>query len=314
MSSVNNASERVNEQIYSCLDLDNPKSFFLFAGAGSGKTRLLVEVLKRFKNHNIHHLRLNGQKVAVITYTNAACDEIKRRLEFDSSFVVSTIHSFSWELIKPFQKDIKEWVKTNTHNELEELREKQSKGRAGTKAASDRAAKMESKERRLHSLDKIKVFSYNPNGTNSRRDSLNHAEVIKIASDFLLNKPLMKQILVKKHPILLIDESQDTKKELIEAFFAIQKDHSNDFSLGLFGDTMQRIYTDGKLDLGIDIPNDWEKPAKEINYRSPKRVITLINKIRSDADDQKQIPYKNKEGVIRLFIIDGLVKSQKTPI
>ncbi len=314
MSSVNNASESVNEQIYSCLDLDNPKSFFLFAGAGSGKTRSLVEVLKRFKNHNIHHLRLNGQKVAVITYTNAACDEIKRRLDFDSSFVVSTIHSFSWELIKPFQKDIKEWVKTDTHNELEELREKQSKGRAGTKAASDRTAKMESKERRLQSLDKIKVFSYNPNGTNSRRDSLNHAEVIKIASDFLLNKPLMKQILVKKHPILLIDESQDTKKELIEAFFAIQKDHSNDFSLGLFGDTMQRIYTDGKLDLGIDIPNAWEKPAKEINYRSPKRVITLINKIRSDADDQKQIPYKNEEGVIRLFIINSNAELDKQAV
>jgi DNA helicase II / ATP-dependent DNA helicase PcrA len=314
MSSVHSASQSINDQIYSCLDLDNPKSFFLFAGAGSGKTRSLVEVLKRFKNHHIHHLQLNGQKVAVITYTNAACDEIKRRLDFDSSFVVSTIHSFSWELIKPFQKDIKEWVKTNIHNELEELREKQSKGRAGTKAESDRAAKIESKEKRLQSLEAFKVFTYNPNGTNSRRDSLNHAEVIKIASDFLLNKLLMQQILVRKHPILLIDESQDTKKELIEAFFAIQKDHSTDFLLGLFGDTMQRIYTDGKLDLGIDIPDDWDKPVKEINYRSPKRVITLINKIRSNADDQKQVPYKNEEGVIRLFIINSNVELDKQAV
>lgn len=314
MSSVKNSSESISEQVYSCLDLDNPKSFFLFAGAGSGKTRSLVEVLKRFKNDHIHRLRLNGQKVAVITYTNAACDEIKRRLDFDSSFIVSTIHSFSWELIKPFQKDIKEWVRTNTHDELEKLREKQSKGRAGTKAESDRAAKIELKEKRLQSLEEIKVFSYNPNGTNSRRDSLNHAEVVKIASDFLFNKLLMQQILVKKHPILLIDESQDTKKELIEAFFAIQKEHSTVFLLGLFGDTMQRIYTDGKLDLGIDIPDDWAKPVKEINYRSPKRVITLINKIRSNADDQKQVPYKNEEGVIRLFIINSNAELDKQAV
>ena len=35
----------------------------------------------------------------------------------------------------------------------------------------------------------------------------------------------MQQILIKKYPILLIDESQDTKKELIEAFFKIQTFH-----------------------------------------------------------------------------------------
>lgn len=37
----------VDDKIYRCLDLENPKSFFLFAGAGSGKTRSLVESLKR---------------------------------------------------------------------------------------------------------------------------------------------------------------------------------------------------------------------------------------------------------------------------
>ena len=140
---VSDTFVNVDDEIFSCLNLDCPKSFFLFAGAGSGKTRSLVEVLKRFQEENIHRLRLNGQKVAIITYTNAASDEIKRRLEFDSTFVISTIHSFAWELIRPFQKDIKEWIRHNTQNEIAELEEKQSKGRAGTKAASDRAAKID---------------------------------------------------------------------------------------------------------------------------------------------------------------------------
>jgi DNA helicase II / ATP-dependent DNA helicase PcrA len=155
------------------------------------------------------------------------------------------------------------------------------------------------------SLDKIKIFTYSPNGTNSGRDSLNHAEVIKIASYFLMNKPLMQQILIKKYPILLIDESQDTKKELIEAFFSIQSTHQDKFTLGLFGDTMQRIYMDGKPDLETNIPVSWEKPAKNINHRCPKRVIKLINKIRSDVDGQEQEPSdKNEEGVVRLFIVE----------
>ena len=36
----------VNNEILTYLDLDNPKSFFMLAGAGSGKTRTLVEVLE----------------------------------------------------------------------------------------------------------------------------------------------------------------------------------------------------------------------------------------------------------------------------
>ena len=212
----------VDAEIFSCLNLDEPKSFFLFAGAGSGKTGSLVRVLQTFREQNISRLRLNGQKVAVITYTNAACDEIQRRLEFDSAFVVSTIHSFCWELIRPYQADLKEWVEKETKDRIDELRVAQAKGRAGTKAAIDRDRKIESKNKRLEVLDKIRAFTYSPNGVNSSRDSLSHEEVIKIASEFLIEKPLMRKILVRKYPILLVDESQDTREGFIEALFDIQ--------------------------------------------------------------------------------------------
>ena len=42
-------------------------------------------------------MRLHGKQLAVITYTNAACDEITRRLDFDSLVIVKTIHSFVWD-------------------------------------------------------------------------------------------------------------------------------------------------------------------------------------------------------------------------
>lgn len=236
----------VEEVIYSCLNLDAPKSFFLFAGAGSGKTRSLVEVLKRFREQNIHRLRVNSQQVAVITYTNAACDEIKRRLEFDPSFSVSTIHSFAWELIKPHPNDIRDMLKASLQTDLETLEEAQRKGREGTKADEDRRRQIASKQRRLSSLDKILKFTYNPNGGNTGSDSLSHSEVIGMTAELLTSKPLLQQILIRSFPILLVDESQDTKKELIEALFAVQASHKEQFSMGLFGDVMQRIYNDGK--------------------------------------------------------------------
>ena len=301
----NNLTQVADDQIYDCLNLDKPQSFFLFAGAGSGKTRCLVEVLRRFRENNIERLKRNGQKVAIITYTNAACDEIKRRLEFDSSFYVTTIHSCAWELISPYVNDIRDWLRVALEADITDLRNKQDKARStNSKTYIDRQRKIESKEKRLDNLAAIKKFTYNPNGDNTSRDSLNHAEVINIAAYFIQNKPLMQSILVRKFPILLIDESQDTKKELIDAFFKVQSKHSSNFVLGMFGDTMQRIYTDGKVDLGENIPENWAKPRKEKNHRCPKRVIELTNKIREDADGQEQVAGKEAEGVVRLFIVD----------
>lgn len=295
----------VDDEIYSCLDLDNPKSFFLFAGAGSGKTRSLVEVLKRFRKQNVHRLRLNAQQVAIVTYTNAACDEIKRRLEFDPAFSVSTIHSFSWELIKPHQHDIREWLRIRLQSDIAELEEAQRKGRAGTKAAEDRPRKIAAKQRRLDALNSIRKYTYNPNGENSGKDSLNHAEVIRITADLLESRPLLQQILIRKFPILLVDESQDTKKELIDALLAVQGLHQDKFSLGLFGDIMQRIYNDGKEDLGVaPLPDDWLTPKKEHNHRCPRRVVELINKIRAEVDQNLQQPAKSEEGFVRLFVAD----------
>ncbi|MEN6520058.1 MAG: UvrD-helicase domain-containing protein [Armatimonadota bacterium] len=299
----NHIDDHIDVEIGNCLDLDSPKSFFLFAGAGSGKTRSLVNVLNEFRKNRGSRLRYQGKQIAVITYTNAACDEIKRRIEYDSLFVVSTIHSFTWDLIKGFQSDIKEWLRQNLEKQIAELEIQQQKGRSGTQASMNREKDIENKKKRIQNLENIKRFRYNPNSDNREKDSLSHAEVIAIGAYFLAEKSLMKKILVEKFPILLIDESQDTNKNLMEAFLEVQEAHKERFSLGLFGDTMQQIYTDGKVDLGHDLPEDWLKPAKIMNHRCPPRIIKLINKIRSQVDSQEQKARTDKQaGVVRLFI------------
>lgn len=299
----NNVDNHVDDKINTYLNLKKPISFFLFAGAGSGKTGSLVKALKRLRKDSGEQLRLQGQKVGVITYTNAACDEIKHRLDFDPLVEVSTIHSFVWSLIGGFNIDIKQWLRITLPNEIADLEEKQRKGRAG-QASLDRAKSIEIKQKRLAGLDDIKQFTYNPNGDNRGRDSLNHSEVIKIGADFLTNKPLMQTILINKFPILLIDESQDTNKHLMEAFLKVQHQQRERFCLGLFGDTMQRIYSDGKMDLGINLPPEWATPVKKMNHRCPRRIVKLINKIRSTVDAQEQSPRTDKEeGVVRLFIL-----------
>ncbi len=299
--------DELKKTIAACLDLEKPKSFFLYAGAGAGKTRAVIEAMDIFRIRYGTKFRQSGQKVAVITYTNAACDEIRRRIDFDPIFAVSTIHSFAWEQIRTYHKDITAWLRVHLSTEISELRRKQASGRPGTKAAAEREVQIESKQKRLRHLDVIKQFTYNPNGANVGKNSLNHAEVIAISAVFLIDKPLMRQILIRKHPVLLIDESQDTQKDLIDAFFALQAEHPDQFSLSLFGDTMQRIYADGKVGLEQAVPADWEKPAMVINHRCPKRIVTLLNQIRSEADGARQEPRQDaQEGVVRLFLINDV--------
>jgi DNA helicase-2/ATP-dependent DNA helicase PcrA len=296
--------EGVDRDIASFIAPDVLKSFLLFAGAGSGKTRTLVNVLEDFRKKHLHKLIVHGRKVAVITYTNAACNEIKERLRFDESFSVSTIHSFAWEIIKPYTEDIREVLKHQLSKEYEDTLEAQKKGRAGTKAEAERVSKLATIEQRIRNLGNILAFTYNPTGTNLEKDSLNHAEVIGLAAILLVSKPLLQSIVIGKYPVLLIDESQDTQKSLINAFITLQREHPRSFCIGLLGDQMQRIYLDGQEDLQALISDEWGVPSKFVNYRCPRRITHLINTIRSVSDGHKQSPDKADEGVTRLFIID----------
>jgi DNA helicase-2/ATP-dependent DNA helicase PcrA len=299
--------DHVDDEIAACLDLTAPRSFFLFAGAGSGKTRSLVNAILHLRKKHSQELRLRGQRIAVITYTNAACDEIIRRTQFDPLVVVKTIHSFAWTLLEGLTRDIREWLRIQLALDIKELEALEARGRKGTKASATRIADIASKTKRINRLSSVKKFVYSPTGDNRSRDSLSHSEVIKIVSDFILTKPAMQQIVVTSYPVLLIDESQDTNKHLIEALFALQIGHEQKFSLGLFGDTMQRIYNDGKDGLGTGLPPTWATPAKRLNHRCAKRIVKLVNRIRAGGPDrQVQEPRSDAiEGHARIFVIDA---------
>ena len=301
----NHVDDHVDEEIQSCLDWKCPKSFFTYAGAGSGKTRSLVNTLNFIKEQFGSELSIYSKQIAVITYTNAACDEILNRVEHSSIFFVSTIHSFLWELICPYQKDIRTWMKNNIQRKLEETEIEEAKGRKGTKASQIRLNKIDNYKKRLEKIDSVHKFSYNPNGDNAGYDALDHADVIKMGSEFIKEKTIMQQILISKFPILLIDESQDTKKELVDAFLDVYENNKDKMIIGMFGDTMQKIYLDGKDNLADSIPDSWIKPVKVMNHRSAKRIVQLANSIRKCVDNKKQQPRIDAiEGTVHLFIAD----------
>ena len=312
----NNIDLQVDETLEKCILSTPRKSFFLFAGAGSGKTYSLVLLLKKIHNSIGKDLLLQGKNVAVITFTNAATDEIINRLDYSPIFHISTIHSFVWEVIKHYQSDIKRLYCSYIEEDLKALEKKikETKNKT-TKTYLSSVEKLECQKERLAKAQTIEKFVYNPNGSNPEYNALKHAEVIRISARMIIESRMLQRIIAQRYPILLIDESQDTKKELVDVFFEIQRNFADIFTLGLLGDQKQRIYADGKENIEDSIPTEWEKPVKRMNYRCAKRIIQLANDIGKDIDiNAEQRPREDaNDGFVRLFIIqqrDGLNKDE----
>ncbi|MFT7412812.1 MAG: DNA helicase-2/ATP-dependent DNA helicase PcrA [Paraglaciecola sp.] len=160
---MSNQLRGIDKDIFELINLDNPKSFLLFAGAGAGKTRTLVNVLVAFKKYRNDQLINSGKRIAVITYTNAACEEIKHRLHYDTSFDISTIYSFAWLLVQPFTKYIKGWLRSRLDEKIIDLQDKLAKARdLNNKTARLNRLKLEKSLERKEKLNEVFRFIYSP--------------------------------------------------------------------------------------------------------------------------------------------------------
>lgn len=294
----------VDLNIRECLSVGSGKGFITFAGAGSGKTYSLKEALDFLKAKYANDFFRQGKQIAVVTFTNNAADEIKDRIEQNKIFAVSTIHSFCWSAISGFNEDIRKWYLETVPAELAKVEEEERRGRAG-KASDARKRTIVRLNEKIKWLSEPRTFIYDPNGVNSSQNSLSHADVLKIFSNFLTTKSMMAEVIVNKFPFIFVDESQDTDKDVVNAFFGLQDLMSDKVVIGLFGDTMQRIFGGGEPELGKTKPDkSWKTFNKEMNHRSTRRIVALGNQIRMEDDKRSQYAKDGAaEGYVRYFLL-----------
>lgn len=281
----NDRDSGVVEEICGYLTEQPPRSFFMFAGAGSGKTRTLVEVLRRLTSVVPHEsggklayrLRLYGRSIRVVTYTKNAVAVISGRLGINDLVAVSTIHSFCWELIGGFDDDIREALIAVKTARLEDKRAEAAKKAKGiSKTDLSNFAEIEAE---IEALKAVQTFIYHPDRDTYGEGAMQHGQVLDATAWLLLNRPTLRTILHDRHPIILIDESQDTMKSVLDALMTLAEPRGSGLTLGLLGDHRQRIYMDGHSDLPGLVPPVWAMPELKMNHRSQQRIVQLINKI-----------------------------------
>lgn len=279
-----------------CLDERPQRSFVMVAGAGSGKTTSLVKALAHLGQTRRSELNTRGQRIACITYTEIAVKEIWGDVGNDQLFHVSTIHSFLWMVVRPFQVNLKAWVKERIHEKIAEAQEHHDKPRTRP-ATRDRLVRdIARRGRQLEALEHQTQFTYGA-GSDFARGVIGHSDVIAAAVELIEQNQLLRDVIASRFPVIFVDESQDTRPDVVAALRRIEETTAVEFCLGFFGDPMQKIYLDGAG--AIVLPPDWRHITKPENFRCPQRVLRVVNAVRQPGDGLTQT-----RG--RMNLVDGI--------
>jgi DNA helicase-2/ATP-dependent DNA helicase PcrA len=253
------AAHDADVRLYTCIDTN--QSFRLEAGAGAGKTHSLVLALRHLIDTRGDELLRHHQRVACITYTNVAKEEIEARTDRHPVVFCSTIHSFCWGLIKDFQPQLRAHLPSLTN-------------------WSERIAEIGG----LRSIPIVYNLGY-PKAS-LEEILLGHNDVLQLAAH-LFEQPKFRRLVTDRFPVLFIDEYQDTDKAFAEALKTHLMQPGQGPLVGLFGDSWQKIYGTGCG--SFDHPA-LEVIGKQANFRSVPTVIDVLNRMRPDLPQQPRDP------------------------
>lgn len=262
--------------IHKCIE--EKRSFILEAGAGSGKTWSLIESLKYLITTERQNLAKYNRKIACITYTNIAANEIIERVDNNPLVRVSTIHNFLWSIIGHYTEELK--LAMLEHNE--------------SLPPEKRIPEL------MESLKNIKNIEYNQYKRDYSNGQLWHDDIIIMAKILFHKSQKLALYTVNEYPYIFVDEYQDTFPIVVDILLEdIYLRFKEKVVIGFFGDSMQKIYDRGVGKIDLTNHPEIQEITKSDNYRCSKEVIRLLNQIRPELIQHPS--GKNIDGKISFY-------------
>ncbi|MGV8118310.1 MAG: UvrD-helicase domain-containing protein [Candidatus Xenobiia bacterium LiM19] len=293
--------------------------FRILAGPGAGKTHWLILHLQNVLRHS--KKIGSASKIACITYTNVAADEIKARLNESGNVVeISTIHGFLYKnILKPYiylltdednsplvniekldghddhrptqDKVISLLGKANEKSRTAFLRDKNGRSGFYTYLQSMKwdfdgsCCRLTLDERKRH------LFRYTPNieyyllidykKSYWKEGIIHHDDVLYFSVTILKEYPQLRQFISSRYPYIFIDEFQDTNP--LQTVI-IQWLAASGSLIGVIGDTAQSIYSfqGARPKDFIDFKLENQRDYLiDGNRRSTGKIINILNHVRS---------------------------------
>ena len=311
------AIERCKECLYA------EKSFVLQGGAGSGKTETLKELLSYLVSTRpearvicITHTNVAADEImsrtgdvfpvsTIHSFLGTLIKDYKKNIHavIGDLFYVPLVECTSHAEEKSGADDAK-----SQHENYKKCYEKYAKRlyeiervtteKAVGKREYDKApeefndslnAKIVELNQKISACISEKDYSgigYNDTSYDSFRDlTYGHDGLLKIFHLLMEKYPLLSKIIADRYDYVFIDEYQDTNRDVICDLLAISKRYK--LTLGLFGDSMQAIYSDGIGDIDSFIGETLELIPKPDNYRCAYEIVNIVNPLRLDGLEQE---------------------------
>ncbi len=297
------------------------ESFKIYAGPGAGKTHFLVENIKNLIKNNKKITSSHGKKVLCVTYTNAAVDEIKSRLDkYAENVEIYTIHGFIIEhIIKPYQTELRRVIKNDFDIDIDNGKQISSQIEGiGLLHGIDKADIFKFIDLELgtegseidyskSSMGKIEVdinkflieeskefIEPSKIATNhlepikkfiwNRVRKLTHNEILYFGYRIVLENSTIRYAIRVKFPFIFIDEFQDTNPLQAKLIEVLGEKH---IIIGVIGDIAQSIYSfQGAKPSKFKNFTINGQPVKEFiiegNRRSTENIVSMCNYVRQE--------------------------------
>lgn len=279
--------------------LETEGAVLVTAGAGSGKTRLLIHRIL----YLIEEKKVNPYNILAITFTNKAAKEMKERceklVEGGEKIWISTFHSMCARILRYDIESLDGYTKNFTIYSDQDSDKIYKKIFNNLNIEKDDVKKgiifhiSNLKNNNMSITEYEKLYSYLENFNIIKKVYLEYEKELKQANalDFndLLNKtyelfitcPNIAEKYQNRFKYILVDEFQDTNRIQYDLIKVLSGKHKNIF---VVGDEDQCIYTWRGANFAniFDFQKDFDNAKLfklERNYRSTKNILNLANKL-----------------------------------
>ena len=303
--------------------------YLVIAGAGSGKTRVLV--------HRVAYLVEQGVKpeqILLLTFTRRAAEEMLRRAsllldERCKKISGGTFHSFANMILRKYAKllelnnnftildqadaeDAVNLVRTQLgyhksekrfprkHAILEVISKSVNKSEEIADVLYDEYPQF------MEFTEEIKKIRQEYNKYKRQKSLLDYDDLLVFLKNLLSNHEDVRVALSVKYKYIMVDEYQDTNKLQAHIACLLAADHAN---IMVVGDDAQSIYSFRGANFKniIDFPKIFKNTkiiTLEENYRSTQPILNLTNAVIAQAKEkfEKHLYTKKKEGNTPIFL------------
>lgn len=285
-------------------------ALLVIASAGSGKTRVLTERIKKL-------IELTNRKILAITFTNKAGEEMKERLgdseKVKKQVFIGTFHGFCQQVLEMrfnmlgldkmphiFEDDsdrlelVEQAIKSTPsynliYKELEIKKQKEYRYKV-LEFISDVKRNLLSEDELLADTqdENIVLLYHSYQEILASQNAIDFDDLIMLTYRLFLNNPTVAAIYRRTYEYICIDEAQDLNNAQYQLIKAITSDEHN--NIMMVGDPNQSIFAfNGSsakymCDEFIQDYNPTKVELKE-NYRSSRKVIEAAEKIIPGSND-----------------------------